>query len=80
VPNFCHTRPSKSVRSGQLEPMVIAVCRKCDALLAAEFHGIQDLLEAGMLADVASKGSMRSQAARESLCYPYTAISTQTAG
>jgi hypothetical protein len=27
-------------------------CRKCDALLAAEFHGIQDLLEAGMLADV----------------------------
>src|SRR5437879_13009198 len=27
-------------------------CRKCVALLAAEFHGIQDLLEARMLVDV----------------------------
>src|SRR5882724_8889167 len=47
----CHSlsRPRKAHSSSQ---WLCLFCRKCDALLAAEFHGIQDLLEARMLADV----------------------------
>jgi len=46
--SYSLSQPTKAHGSNQL---LLLFC-KCDALLPAEFHGIQDLLEAGMLADI----------------------------
>src|SRR5258708_20724543 len=50
--SYSLSQPTKAHGSNQL---LLLSC-KCDALLPAEFHGIQDLLEAGMLADVGHQG------------------------
>src|SRR5258705_289033 len=46
--SYSLSQPTKAHGSNQL---LLLFC-KCDALLPAKFHGIQDLLEAGMMADI----------------------------
>src|SRR5258708_13290799 len=46
--SYSLSQPTKAHGWNQL---LLLFC-KCDALLPAEFHGIQDLLEAGLLADI----------------------------